>query len=322
MVNKPSLHRTEILKLLQGAEEFSSGEELGRLVGISRVAVWKHIRQLREEGYRIEAEKQGYRLYREPGTLSPSDPNIDHERVHILDRVESTMQAPGKRTPPEGEVEFWVAREQSAGRGRGNKSWSSPAGGLYCTALFRPATPAAYAYLYLIRAGMSLAEHLGRNYDLDIRFVWPNDLYLGMRKLGGLLLEINGESESPGRGSLGVGINAEGTLNQEWNGISLREALQERASNADCTPRALFRLIEHPLRSALGALDPEAVRREWETRWLDRNREDIRGKELPGEPVGMSLSGGLILRKANSPAESLIEVSPGGRIIGRYQTYR
>lgn len=320
-VNSFSLHRTEILKLLRERGAFFSGEELGSRVGISRVAVWKHIRQLREEGYGIEAEKRGYRLYREPGYLSPSDPAIDHERVHVLDRVESTMQAPGRKEAPQDGVEFWVAREQSAGRGRSSKKWLSPPGGLYCTALFRPSTPAAYAYLYLIRAGMELAQLISRYYALDVRFIWPNDLYLGKRKLGGLLLELYGESESPGSAALGVGINVDSPESQNRGGISLAEALKKTAAGRDCSPKELFRIIENPLKSALGPLEPDAVRMSWERQWLEKSRERIARKELPGEPVGMSLSGGLILRPRSEPAEKLIEVSPGGRIIGRYRLY-
>lgn len=318
MVNHPTRHRSEILVQLRREAGSLSGEELGGRIGISRVAVWKHVRHLREEGYRIEADGRGYSLVEEPDHLSPSEPSLDPERVHVLDRVESTMGASQGSEPSSGGVEFWVAKEQSAGRGRVNKEWESPPGGLYCSALFRPTLPLAYLNLYLIRSGMVLADALSTAFGLEVLFVWPNDLFLGGRKLGGLLLEAEGESESPRRASLGIGINAAPSSLSAAEGISLQEALDAAGSKLSSSPKELFRLIEPPIEEALGPLEPEKVRREWELVCLVKSRPLIEAKGFPGRPEGMSLSAGLISRGRDG---AYLEISPGGRIIGEYPTF-
>src|SRR5688572_10025149 len=81
-----------------------------------------------------------------------------------------------------------VADVQTAGRGRLGRSWSSPAGaGLYASVIFRPAMHVAP--LLTMAAGVALAEGIGSATGLDVQLKWPNDLYAGGRKLGGILAE-------------------------------------------------------------------------------------------------------------------------------------
>jgi BirA family transcriptional regulator, biotin operon repressor / biotin---[acetyl-CoA-carboxylase] ligase len=81
-----------------------------------------------------------------------------------------------------------VADTQTAGRGRLGRSWASPAGaGIYASVIFRPAM--RVAPLLTIAAGVAIADGIGAATGLDVQLKWPNDLYAGGRKLGGILAE-------------------------------------------------------------------------------------------------------------------------------------
>src|SRR5580704_385415 len=106
---------------------------------------------------------------------------------------------------PHGSVYF--ADEQLAGRGRGDHSWISVAGeGLYVSVLLRPQIPASRVALLPLAAGLAAAEAI-RTAGLTADLRWPNDLLIGPRKTGGILVEANLESKSQPYAVVGVGIN-------------------------------------------------------------------------------------------------------------------
>ncbi|MEI9970479.1 MAG: biotin--[acetyl-CoA-carboxylase] ligase [Terracidiphilus sp.] len=107
---------------------------------------------------------------------------------------------------PHGSVYF--ADEQLAGRGRGDHGWVSVAGeGLYVSVLLRPQIPASRLALLPLAAGLAAAEAIrtAAGHTVDLR--WPNDLLIGPRKTGGILVEANLESKSPPYAVVGIGIN-------------------------------------------------------------------------------------------------------------------
>jgi BirA family biotin operon repressor/biotin-[acetyl-CoA-carboxylase] ligase len=71
-----------IIKKLREQKEYVSGEELSKLLGVSRTAVWKHINDLREEGYEIESSsRKGYKLMGCPDVLSELEIKLSQVRL-------------------------------------------------------------------------------------------------------------------------------------------------------------------------------------------------------------------------------------------------
>jgi len=96
-----------------------------------------------------------------------------------------------------------VAEHQSAGRGRLDRSWSSPArAGLTFSVLLRPAVPRDRWGLLGLVTAVAAAGALRRQLDVAIEVKWPNDLVVGDRKLAGLLAEVVGDAVV-----VGIGIN-------------------------------------------------------------------------------------------------------------------
>lgn len=82
-----------------------------------------------------------------------------------------------------------AADEQSGGRGRGSRSFASPAGGLYLSVILRPWLPPEKLSLITLAAGVACAEAIEEISSVPARLKWPNDLYCQGRKLGGILTE-------------------------------------------------------------------------------------------------------------------------------------
>ncbi len=100
-----------------------------------------------------------------------------------------------------------IADAQSAGRGRSGHAWSSPAGqGIWLTLIERPVDRTSLDVLSL-RVGLAAASALDRFAEEPIRLKWPNDLYIGKRKLAGIMIEARWRDERPEWVAIGFGVN-------------------------------------------------------------------------------------------------------------------
>lgn len=102
----------------------------------------------------------------------------------------------------------WLADEQTAGRGRGDHRWHSAAGeGLYTSVLFRPQIPAERVNLLPLIAGLAAVQAIRNVAALAVDLRWPNDLLVGPRKTGGILVEAQIDSKTLRHAVMGIGIN-------------------------------------------------------------------------------------------------------------------
>lgn len=164
-----------------------------------------------------------------------------------------------------------LAGEQSEGRGRNERTWSSPAGkGIYATVLVtRPL--AELALVPLAMAG-AVASWLHGTFGIDAGIKWPNDVLVGGRKIAGILIEARIQEE---RALLliGIGINVEPHDGGDRpNAISLREVT---AREFDGVETAAAGFIEHLDERFAGAFDREEVLKEWRSFAVHR----------PGDPI-------------------------------------
>jgi len=129
-------------------------------------------------------------------------------RVVLLPSVTSTMDEAhrlGAEGAPGGTVV--IADEQTAGRGRGGKRWASGEGhGLWLTLLERPGTASGLDVLSL-RLGLHAAPVLELFSGAPVHIKWPNDLYVGARKLAGVLVEARWREQKADWVAIGIGVN-------------------------------------------------------------------------------------------------------------------
>lgn len=211
--------KIEILKALESARgKDLSGEALARRFGVSRNAVWKAVKSLSEEGYRIEAGKnRGYRLSEDNDMLSAVaiagaiESRIKGLSIFVHREIDST-NSEAKRRIAEGRegVSLIVAESQTAGRGRQGKTFFSPSGaGIYMTFAFPSRLPLAAAVSVTTAAAVAAFRAIRDVTGIETDIKWVNDLYLGGKKVAGILTEAISDFEAGEVRHLiiGVGIN-------------------------------------------------------------------------------------------------------------------
>lgn len=199
------------------ADHFVSGQALAARFEVSRAAVWKCVGRLVDKGLAIEAQAgRGYRLaapveWLDETALRARLPALVLERLEVLEVVEvvdSTNSRVLGRAGGRARFLACLAEFQSAGRGRRGRAWLVAPGAGVCLSVggTLPLPPAALAGLPLA-VGTAVANALGDLGVPEIRLKWPNDIVWAGRKLGGVLIELRGESEGPSQLAVGIGLN-------------------------------------------------------------------------------------------------------------------
>ena len=217
------MSRERVLALLRERQgEYLSGEAMSHELGISRAGVWKAIKGLRQEGYKIaSAPNRGYCLEDAPdrlraGELSgPLAGALVGSRLLCLDVIDST-NTECKRQAMSGAEEGLVvtAEEQTAGRGRRGRDFQSPRGkGLYLSALLRPRLTPEEVSDFTAWVAVAVCDGIEACCGVRPKIKWTNDIVLNGKKLVGILTELGIESESNALDYLvtGIGINVNET---------------------------------------------------------------------------------------------------------------
>lgn len=130
-------------------------------------------------------------------------------QLHLFPSIESTntyAMREGAKGAPHGSV--YIAEEQTAGRGRGDHAWhSEPYTGIYVSVLLRPQLAAADGLWLSLATGLAVQRAIENATGLVTDIRWPNDLLLGGRKVGGILMEMNAEASRIRYAVIGIGIN-------------------------------------------------------------------------------------------------------------------
>lgn len=216
--------RQKILRLFRDRPAaYLSGEVLSRELGISRTAVWKHIRALRALGYRIDAvTSRGYRMLGGPETLVADEirsrlaTRLVGRELVCHDQLASTNLTAmelGEAGAAEGLVV--IADRQTAGKGRLGRSWASPGGvNLYLSILLRPSIPPWEVPRLTFVSAVAAARALQDATGVMVEVKWPNDLLVKGKKIAGLLNEMSAESDAVHHVVLGIGLNINMTAGQ------------------------------------------------------------------------------------------------------------
>ena len=304
-----------ILAELSGGD-YASGEAISRKLNVSRAAVWKHVDNLRRHGYEIDASpRRGYRLAGRPdkllaGELKPSlETQIIGKSIIHYEEVTSTADAArelAESGAPEGAVV--VAESQTAGRGRLGRKWlTTPGTSIALSVVLYPPLPPAQAPLLSLAAGLAVATAVMATTGKEAGLKWPNDIYLGGRKVGGVLMEMAAELDRVKWVTAGIGLN----VSSDSSGTELKDSATSLAAetgsevsrlNAAAALLSEFDRLYGLVLAGEMALISEGFRR------LDMlNGQDIEVSDgdvvVSGAASGIDDSGRLLVR------------SPGGEII-------
>jgi BirA family biotin operon repressor/biotin-[acetyl-CoA-carboxylase] ligase len=230
----------------------------------------------------------------------------------VTGSTNSDAMAGARNGAAHGSVYF--ADEQTAGRGRGDHRWESNAGqGLYVSVLLRLAISAARLPLLPLAAGLAAADaiHSASGLSMDLR--WPNDLLLGSRKTGGILVESKTEGDMLAFAIVGVGINVHQRDFDE--GLATPATSLDLESDRRISRQALLvALLESLEHEAHGLLEADAVARiparvEQASSWIRGRQVEVHGPQACiGETAGLDERGFLLVKAGGG----LIAVRTGG----------
>ncbi len=206
----------KIVTLLKSHQsEFLSGEKLSKSLSLSRAAVWKNIKKLKSLGYKIESRpKSGYKLHKNVNLLFPweiSDglqTDIIGRKIYYFEKIDSTQNfALELAQKPHENGSVVIAKIQTQGRGRLNRKWVSPKGGIWMSILLRPNFEPAYTSLFPMATSLALAVSIEKTLDIQTELKWPNDVTINGKKVAGILIDASVESNKIDYLIIGIGIN-------------------------------------------------------------------------------------------------------------------
>ncbi len=205
----------ELLQLLSD-NRWHSGEAIGERFNVSRAAIWKQIESIRSYGLTVEADRgKGYRLC---DTIQLCDASVIQSLMAspVPISVESELsvdstntQLLNKLTAKNLQLPFVLfADHQTAGRGRRGRAWVSPLGrSLYFSLAWRFNSGLGELSGLSLVVAIAIKEALDSCELTGVELKWPNDLIAQSRKLGGILIELQGEATGPCDVVIGVGLN-------------------------------------------------------------------------------------------------------------------
>jgi len=303
-----------ILEELKEREGYTSGEELAGKLKISRQALWKHIGKLTDKGYEIVAAPHlGYKLISSPDKFYPWEiqhnlntrfigKEIQHEEV--ANSTQDLTWQLGLEGAPEGTVVF--AQTQKKGRGRIQRQWISPRGGIYFSLLLKPhflSIQEVPQVTLLIALGCLRGIKKATGVECSVK--WPNDIYLKGRKLGGILCEMNAEADRIHFVVAGIGINVN-SKDLPLQATSLFLNLKKKLPRVEIAKRILEEIEVCYCQAQREGFSN--LLKEWSrfcSLWGRRVKVKVFSKRIEGEAVGIDEKGYLLLRRDNGLVEKV-----------------
>jgi BirA family biotin operon repressor/biotin-[acetyl-CoA-carboxylase] ligase len=213
---------------------------------------------------------------------------------------------------PHGSV--FLADEQTAGRGRGDHNWQSAAGqGLYVSVLLRPTIATEHMPLIPLAAGLAAAQAIGMTAGLVVDLRWPNDLLIGERKTGGILVESKTEAGAPSFAVVGIGINVhqrsfDETLSTPGTSLDIESG---RTISRHALLISLLESLQHETWALLepGLVAAIPARVAFMSSWVSNRRVEVHGPQsCVGVTAGLDERGFLLVRTD----KGLVTVQTGG----------
>ena len=195
--------------------EYLSGQDLSDVLKISRVAVWKHIKKIQTLGYKIESkQKLGYRLVDDTEKLLPWEiirdlktENIG-KRVYYFEELDSTQNFAQQIAADKKENgTIVIAEKQTSGRGRLDRKWTSPKGGIWFSLIIHPKFDVSSSTLIPILSAVALSKSIKKILGVETEVKWPNDIILNGKKVAGILVDASFQANNIDYLILGIGIN-------------------------------------------------------------------------------------------------------------------
>ena len=292
-----------------------SGPELADRLGISRAAVWKHVETLREAGFTIESGPGGYTVESVPeyGADAVAFGLEAPYSVEYHDSIDSTNERARELAIDGAENAVVLAGEQTGGRGRLGRKWSSPPGSVAMSVVCRPNVSPAEVPLLTLAAAVAVVR-AAREAGVDAGIKWPNDVLVSggsngrseiegtERKLAGILTEMEGEADRVSWVIVGIGVNANVDSGRLPEGSTSLRA--ERGGREDVERRVFVQRVLEEFHALRG--EPDAILDAWREHALTlgrRVRVETPGGAVVGNAIDVEHPGTLLIETSGEESE-------------------
>lgn len=298
--------KSPLLLILRDSPEPLSGDALGKMLGISRVAVHKQIQSLIALGYPVRSSRHGYSLGQEVNMPLSSWEFRPEEKITVLEEIPSTMDEARRLAEKNPGEDFTIAAEtQSSGRGRRNRVWESPEGGLWATHVIHPGGSSLRLQRFVLAGTAVLARILKESWNIDARVKWPNDVLVDGRKIAGILGESRIIGDRIDYLALGLGMNVN-------NPTSPDAAALKDITGKEADRRALLRAWVASLDSFLKSADFSADLSGDDTPAWWNSLMPPGERKISGYTGGRKVEG--IIKEVDGLGRLVIQI-PGGSIL-------
>ncbi len=206
--------KNEILKLLQSNKDYISGEDISKILNVSRSAIWKHIKTLKSEGFEIEGiSNKGYKLLSCPDIIIENNiqkylkTNFIAHTIYHYNTLNSTNTKAKELSDKANDGSIVISEIQEGAHGRFDRAWVSPKGGLWFSMILKPIIEPYKASKLTQIAAASIISVLKNKYNINAQIKWPNDLYINNKKFCGILTEMKCDLDRIDHIIIGIGIN-------------------------------------------------------------------------------------------------------------------
>ncbi len=305
----------KIFKELKEASDYLSLQYLSDKFKISRQILRDHIKNFKKHSYKIDAISHlGYKLKESPDKSYPWEIKYNlgtkfvGQSIYFKESVSSTqnfIRHLGEEGVGPGTVV--LAEKQLKGKGRMGRDWVSPLGGIYLSCLFRPQFILVNE-ICQIALVMSLAcvKAIKKQTGIAAAVKWPNDIYIGNKKIGGILCEANSKADKISFISVGIGINVN-TKKLPSVATSLASVAKRNFSKKSITKEILRQIEACYLKLEAGK--NKDLLESWQEHcflWGRRLRVKILNKVVEGEAFGIDEHGYLLLRRDTGLIDKIV----------------
>lgn len=262
--------KDELLSLLE-KYDFVSGETLAEKLGVSRAAIWKQIESLRRLGYEVESiRNKGYRLISKPDIpysmeiVRNLDTKFIGRKLYYFKKLPSTNLFARELVDQKVSNGSVVAADvQTHGRGRKDRTWFSPTGGLWFSVIIYPDIPPRKSMMLTMAASLGVVDAIKTITGIVPLIKWPNDVLIKGKKVCGILTEIDAEMDRINFAIVGIGLNVNNTLPKDFvkYATTLRQECGSKVSRVQLLRSILKSFDEQYEKLARGKYDD--IRKNW-----------------------------------------------------------
>jgi BirA family biotin operon repressor/biotin-[acetyl-CoA-carboxylase] ligase len=312
-----------VLEQLREAKVPLSAHELAERTGLTRAQIAAALRSLRGMGYNISSVQRGvYILESSTSHLIPHEIQRRLRTTFIgydmryYDKTSSTNAVARDLTAHQDPATLHgtviVAEEQTGGTGRMGRVWVSPGGGIWTTIILKPHIPIDRLLMLTMVGSLAVVRAIKKVTGIGTLIKWPNDIYVGKRKVGGVITALSAEGSMVHYVLVGIGIDVNVPIRNLPPRLrdSATSLTSELGHDVDRIELLATLLREFELRyNQVESGEYDTILREWKSLSCTlehRVRIHLGTRTFEGEAIDIDDYGALMVRKDSGAVERVI----------------